>query len=151
MTQVGTIKHDPIPIGEIAKPPFVRLPDPLAMFARRAARLRELAGGHELHAYLKFLADLCDVQHRLQTGLPDAELPPADVIARSRQFRMPPLDRTRFGRDGALDAVWARLLAMAEQVEMPDKARIALERVKSRRSHRRNDFGRRRAGERNTD
>ncbi len=36
MTQVGTPKHDPIPIGEIAKPPFARLPDPSAMFARRA-------------------------------------------------------------------------------------------------------------------
>src|SRR5271156_2568811 len=112
MTQAGTIKHDPIPIGEVAKPPFARLPDPLAMFAGRAARLRGLANGHELHAYLKFLADLCDVQHRLQPGLPDAVLPSADAIARSRQFRMP-LDRIRFERDGAMDAVWERLLAMA--------------------------------------
>lgn len=130
MTQAGTIKHDPIPIGEVAKPPFARSPDPLAMFARRAARLRVLANGHELHAYLKFLADLCDVQHRLQPGLPDAELPPADAIGHSRQFRMPPLDRIRFERDGAMDAVWERLLAMAEQVAMPDKARIALSRLR---------------------
>jgi FdhE protein len=126
MTQAGTIKHDPIPIGEVAKPPFARLPDPLAIFAGRAARLRGLANGHELHVYLKFLADLCDVQHRLQPGLPDAVLPPADAIARSRQFRMPPLDRIRFERDGAMHAVWERLLAMAEQVAMPDNARIAL-------------------------
>ena len=90
MTQVGPTNYNPIPIGEIAKPPFARSPDPLAMFARRAARLRVLASGHELNTYLMFLADLCDVQHRLQPGLPDAELPPADAIARSRQFRMPP-------------------------------------------------------------
>ena len=130
MTQVGPTNYDPIPIGEVAKPPFARLPDPLAMFAGRAARLRALADGHELHAYLKFLADLCDVQHRIQPGLPDAELPAADAIARSRQFRMPPLDRIGFERDGAMDAVWERLLAMAEQVAMPDKARIALARVR---------------------
>ena len=90
------------------------------------------------------------MQHRLQPGLPDAELPPADAIARSRQFRMPPLDRIRFERDGAMDAVWKRLLAMAEQVAMPDKARIALARLKSRRSRRRDDFDWRRSGERNT-
>ncbi len=130
MTQVGPTNYDPIPIGEVAKPPFARLSDPLAMFAGRAARLRALADGHELHAYLKFLADLCDVQHRIQPGLPDAELPAADAIARSRQFRMPPLDRIGFERDGAMDAVWERLLAMAEQVAMPDKGRIALARVR---------------------
>ncbi len=130
MTQVGPTNYDPIPIGEVAKPPFARLSDPLAMFAGRAARLRALADGHELHAYLKFLADLCDVQHRIQPGLPDAELPAADAIARSRQFRMPPLDRIGFERDGAMDAVWERLLAMAEQVAMPDEARIALARVR---------------------
>ena len=45
-------------------------------------------------------------------------------------FRMPPLDRIRFERDGAMDAVWKRLLAMAEQVAMPDKARIALARLR---------------------
>ena len=28
MTQVGPPQFDPIPIGEIAKPPFVKLPDP---------------------------------------------------------------------------------------------------------------------------
>jgi FdhE protein len=129
MTQVGTTKHDPIPIGEIAKPPFARLPDPAAMFARRAERLRVLADGHELHSYLLFLADLCDAQHRLQPGLPDAELPAADAIARARQFNMPPLDRSRFAHDAAFDAVWERLMAMAGGIAMPEGARVALERV----------------------
>jgi FdhE protein len=129
MTQVGTTKHDPIPIGEIAKPPFARLPDPAAMFARRAERLRVLADGHELRSYLIFLADLCDVQHRLQPGLPNAELPAADGIARARQFNMPPLDRLRFTHDAALDAVWERLLAMAGRIAMPMAARVALEHV----------------------
>jgi FdhE protein len=131
MTQVGTTKFDPIPIGELAKPPFAQLPDPLTMFGRRAERLRGLADGHELHAYLKFLAAVCDVQHRIQPGLPDAELPNADAMARSRQFKMPPLDRMRFTRDGAVDAVLEGLLVMAEHVAMPDKARLALGRVRA--------------------
>ena len=65
-------------------------------------------------------------------------------------FRMPPLDRIRFERDGAMDAVWERLLAMAEQVAMPDKARIALARLRVVDPARRNDFDWRRSGERNT-
>ena len=131
MTQVGTPKHDPIPIGEVAKPPFARLPDPLAIFARRAARLKSLAERHELRSYLAFLAELCGIQHRIQDGLPAADPPAADAIAHARQFGMPPLDRPRFTRDAALDAAWERLLAMAHEMAMPESARRALERVKA--------------------
>ena len=129
MTQVGT--YDPIPIGEIAKPPFARLPDPLTMFARRAERLRALADGHQLGSYLLFVADLCDAQHGLQPGLPDIELPAADAVARARQFQMPPLDRLRFTPDAAMHAVWERLLARLADIVVPASARLALERVRA--------------------
>ena len=129
MTQVGPPQFDPIPIGEIAQPPFARLPDPTSVFARRAGRLRSLAQRHRLGPYLKFLADLCDVQHRLQPGLPEVELPPAEDIVRARQFRMPPLDRKRFTREAAVEATWRRLLALADGIAMPDDARAALKRV----------------------
>jgi FdhE protein len=131
MTQVGPTNYDPIPIGEIAKPPFARLPDPLTMFARRAKRLRALAEGHELGAYLTFLADLSDVQHDVQRGPPDAELPAPDTIARARQFKMPLLDRLRFTRSAAFDASWEALLATAGRIVMPDDARLALDRLKA--------------------
>lgn len=131
MTQAGTIKHDPIPIGEIAKPPFAKLPDPPAMFARRAARLRVLADGHELRSYLLFLADLSDAQHQLQPGLPNAELPDADALSRARQFGMPPLDRSRFTPDAAFGAVWERLTAAADSIAMPEGARAALATVRA--------------------
>jgi formate dehydrogenase maturation protein FdhE len=39
MTQVGASKHAPIPIGDTAKLPFARLPDPKILFARCVARL----------------------------------------------------------------------------------------------------------------
>src|SRR5215472_15480121 len=96
MTQVGAPRHDPIPIGEVAAPPFARLPDPGALFARRSARLRALADGHDLKPYLLFLAGLCSVQHAIQADLPAIALPAADAIARGREFAMPPLDRGRF-------------------------------------------------------
>ena len=90
-----------------------------------------LADGPALRAYLLFLADLSDIQHRVQDGLPDVELPSADALVRSRQHRMPPLDRACFTPDAATDIVWQRLTAMADAVAMPDAARVALQRVKS--------------------
>lgn len=131
MTQTGQLPFDPIPIGDIAKPPFARLPDPAAMFARRSERFRSLANGGALRSYLIFLADLCDIQHRLQDGLPEAAAIAADTIGRARQFGMPPLDRSSFTRDAAFDEAWRRLLALADDMAMPESARLALERVKA--------------------
>jgi FdhE protein len=131
MTQVGTPKQDPIPIGEVAKPPFVRLPDPTTLFAGRAARLTSLAEGHELRSYLIFLAELCAAQHRVQDGLPAVEPSDVGTTARAREFGMPPLDRLRFTPDAAMDATNERLLAMAGEITMPADARRALERLKA--------------------
>jgi FdhE protein len=131
MTQVGAPRHDPIPIGQVANPPFARLPEPEVLFARRAERFRSLAPDHDLNSYLLFLADLCTVQHRIQDRLPPAELPAADALARAREYGMPPLDRGRFTADAACDATLDRLLAAAGTCEMPAAARAALLNVRS--------------------
>jgi FdhE protein len=131
MTQTATPQHDPIPIGDVARPPFARLPDPLTMFARRAGRWRLLSDGNALRSYLIFLADLADIQHRLQDGLPEVEATAADTIVRARQFGMPPLDRSGFTRGAAFDEAWHRLLALADGIVMPESARLALARVKA--------------------
>jgi len=129
MTQVGQTQFDPIPIGEVAKPPFVRLPDTSTMFAHRARRLRSIADQHEFRAFLTFIADLSDIQHRLQTVPPHPEPPPAAEIARARQFKTSPLDRSRFTRDAAFDALWESFAAAVGSVAMPHSARLAMERV----------------------
>ena len=89
MAEIRAQGFDPVPIGEVVKPPFAQLPDPLAMFARRSRRLKALADGHALRSYLLLLAELSDMQHRVREGLPDVVLPSADALARSRQHRMP--------------------------------------------------------------
>lgn len=126
MAQVGAPRHDPIPIGEVSAPPFARLPDPASLFMQRGERFRALADGHELKPYLLFLADLCFVQHAVQDGLPEVELPAADALARAREFGMPPLDRSRFTADVACDETLARVLGSAGECEMPAPARSAL-------------------------
>ena len=130
MSKTGAAGHDPIPIGEIAAPPFVRLPDPLTLFATRSLRFRTLAEGHQLGPYLLFLAAISECQHRIQKDLPEPDLPADDARARAREHAMPPLDRTRFTADAALDATLDRLLALAATIDMPDNARAALGRVR---------------------
>jgi FdhE protein len=131
MSKAGAPRHDPIPIGEIAAPPFARLPDPLTLFATRSLRFRSLAESHQLKPYLLFLAALCECQHRIQKDLPEPDLPDAGARARAREHAMPPLDRSRFTADAALDATLDRLLALAATIDMPDTAREALDRVRS--------------------
>lgn len=48
-------------------PAPVLLPDPGTLFQRRADRLRRLAAGHPLSAWLEFVAQLSDAQHALAT------------------------------------------------------------------------------------
>jgi FdhE protein len=130
MSKTGAPRHDAIPIGEIAAPPLVRLPDPTTLFAARAARFRTLAAHSELGPYLDFLAALSDGQHALQDGLPEPAMPGADARARARAHAMPPLDRSRLARDAALDATLDRLLARADAIAMPPAARGALVQVR---------------------
>jgi len=131
MSSKGATQHDPVLIGQTAEPPFVRLPDPKDLFARRAARFRALADGHPLGRYLAFLASLSDVQNRVQDGLVAPDMPARDALARAHDFSMPPLDRGRFTGGTAFDATFGRLLSLASSIDMPDQARLALERTLS--------------------
>ena len=131
MTQVGAPRHDPIPIGDAAAPPFARLPDPRVLFRQRGERFRTLAAGHQLKPYLDFLVDLSAVQHDIQDGLPDVEMPAPDMLARAREHAMPPLDRARFTPDPACDATFERVLASCGACLMPEPARAALDRVRA--------------------
>ena len=129
MSSVGAPTHEPIPIGEIAKPPFARLPDPETLFKVRAGRFRTLSEGHALAPYLRFLAALSDAQHQLQDGLAAPDMPGEETRERSRAFGMPPLDRNAFNADAAFAPTLERLLALAPSIDMPANARAALARV----------------------
>src|SRR5215469_4082038 len=131
MSSVGSPWNDPIPIGKISEPPFVRLPDPNTLFKARAARFRLLCDGHTLAPYLQLLASLSDIQHRLQDGLAEPEMPARDAIEQAREFGMPPLDRSSFTADVAFNATLNRLLTLARDIDMPEPAHAALARTTS--------------------
>ena len=129
MTQVGGFRHDPVPIGEAATPPFAILPHPERLFAQRAERFAFLAQGHDLRAYLYFLAGLCEAQHRVLDGLPEPDRPSTATLARSHEHAMPLLDRRLLTPEPALEATLRRLTMLCATMEMPDEARMALSRL----------------------
>ncbi len=126
MSSADAPRHDPVQIGTVAEPPFVRLPDPKTLFAVRGNRLRALSEGHPLAPYLRLLASLSDIQHRVQDGLAEPGMPAADARDRAREFGMPPLDRGRFTADVAFDLTLDRLLALTRDIDMPEPAHAAL-------------------------
>ena len=129
MSETGVPAREPVPIGAIAAPPFVRLPDPSNHFRLRAQRFAVLALGHELAPYLRFMAGLTEAQHQTQDGLPGLVTPtPADQ-ERARMHAMPPLNLTSFKADAALDVTFDRFFALASEVDMPAAARAALDNV----------------------
>jgi FdhE protein len=131
MSNAGEIRPDPTMIGNVAEPPFARLPDPKSLFKTRAERFVTLVEGHKLGPYLRFLGAVCGAQDRVQERLAEPEMPTADARARAREHAMPPLDRSHFTADAACDATLDRLFALAGDLEMPEQARAALERTRS--------------------
>ncbi|MEP9352512.1 formate dehydrogenase accessory protein FdhE [Xanthobacter sp. KR7-65] len=127
----SAIIPDPSVLEGVSAPVFAYLPDPSTLFARRAARLRHLAPGHPVGAYLSFLAGLCDAQHAAIAATPEPEATDPAQVDRARANEMPPLDRSRFTADGAFDSLFDRLLSEAAAVEMPAQAADNLARVRS--------------------
>lgn len=125
MTRSG-ITPDPSAIQVIPKAPFVRLPDPEQLFAKRAARFRRLAEASELGPYLQFLGSVADAQASVQTGLDAPEAPAPEAVERATRHSMPPIDRTGFVPDAALHELLERLIVAAASIEMPPAAADAL-------------------------
>ncbi len=118
---------DPTVIGEISAPPFVQLPEPGALFARRAERLRILASVSPLKPYLEFIADLSEAQSEIDAGLgPVAARQGND---RGREFGMPSIDRADAASDAGLLTIFDRLFERARNIAKPQDAADALERV----------------------
>jgi FdhE protein len=71
------VKPDPDVVGGVAEPQFVRLPDPVTMFAERARRLQALAVDNPLGPYMVFLRGLVAAQAAVADGMPRSEPPQA--------------------------------------------------------------------------
>jgi FdhE protein len=108
--------------------PFLQWPERSSVFAERAMRLRQLAAGHPMGDYLRFVADLALAQQAALKAFADVPLPDAAAIDRAASAGLPPLPAADWPRDpawqDALRAIVATLKAQA-----PPAAQAALERL----------------------
>ncbi|OZA29204.1 MAG: formate dehydrogenase accessory protein FdhE [Hydrogenophilales bacterium 17-64-11] len=107
--------------------PELRLP-PADLFLTRARRLEQLAEGHTLGNYLRFVAHLAHAQQKHLDAGPAASLPAPELLAQCREYRMPPLAPAGLARpSGWCDT--ARHLALAVQDALPQAGQAALQPV----------------------
>ena len=119
-TRFNDIQPDPSRVGGVAEAPFVRLPNPANLFTERAVRLQQLANGHIMGDYLRFLERVVAAQAGAVAALPA----PAPVAAEQRALRsqhaMPPIseDQVRGNADllAALDYILGALAGSAEHM-----------------------------------
>jgi len=130
MSDSGFIQPDPSMIGGVTKAPFVKLPDPPAVFSRRAQRLRMLTVGGHLASYLEFLASISDAQCAILPELGEARLPAPEFVERAHRFEMPPLDRTAMKGDAILHDTCRHLFASLGSFSKPETAEAALARTR---------------------
>ena len=131
MSDTRSLEPDPSVIGGVSKAPFAYVPVPSVVFARRAERFRMLAKSGNLAPYLSFLAAICDAQGAILPLLAEPALPAPELIARARQYDMPPLDRGAFKSDATLRDTCRKLFDALASVPMPGAAQKAFAQVRT--------------------
>ena len=106
----------------VKAPDPILLPDPAKRFAATARRLEQLAAGHPMEAWLRFVAGLARAQHAVATTLaPAATLEPA-MVAHSIEARLPPLAADGHRRDPSWREGLALLLDRIDRKGLPPAA-----------------------------
>lgn len=122
--------HTPIiPVKSGGEPPQVIAPDASQIFRKRAERFEQLAGGHSLGDWLRFLAAISRAQHDALQVLPALDLPGPEQMRAAREHRMPPLPAQAWARASAwresLAAIATAVTAVAPATAQRDLARLA--------------------------
>ena len=131
MSEVGAPNQGLMNIGEEAKPPFAVLPDPSTLFLARSRRLAALAPGHELAPYLSFLSGLTLAQHEAAQAGSQPVLPPFQRIGQALEHGMPPLSRTQFEPDEAIQRTIDTFLARLGHTQMPADTAAAVQALRA--------------------
>lgn len=117
-----------IPAKSSSEPPAIIVPA-ADVFAIRARRFDQLADGHPLGDWLRFLGAISRAQHDALQALPPLPVPDAAMLAFAREHRMPPLPAQSWQRDpawhDALRQITATVLPAAPEAARADIVRIA--------------------------
>jgi FdhE protein len=123
MTRASRIA-DPIDIGKIAKPPPIRLPDPMTVFACRAERFADLALGNPMADFLSFMAEIARAQ-TAALGVLAAVIRPETCSS----WDAPPLDRSKWQPDPSWRHALAVILDRLDAAALTAETRSAIERL----------------------
>lgn len=131
MSTAATVRV--LPAEEIAaqaggSTPFLRLPVRELVFAEREMRLRQLAAGHAMGDFLRFMAELAKAQHQQLASFGSVPLPDESALSRATREGRPPLPATDWPRDPAWHGVLRALVAALRPVA-PAPARAMLEQL----------------------
>jgi len=118
MTRRLNVPEAAVPAGDMLAPPFVRSPDPAALFRGRAERFRALAAGHELGPYLSFLGEIAEAQAQM-----------VDAVVVRDPVGDQPLDRARVPVDADCIAALRQMVSSMRNIVIPATARDALMRL----------------------
>ena len=112
----------------VGQPDPIILPDPPALFTRRAARLETLADGHPMADWLRFMARVAHAQAAIVVPAPVA--PDLAAIERDLAARMPPLAADGYPRDATWRDGLATLVARVAHDALPAATLATLERLR---------------------
>ncbi len=120
------------PQGGVKAPDALILPDPATRFARTAARLDALSGGHPMEGWLDFMARLAEAQQDAATALGPVTGPEPAALRQAVEARMPPLAADGHRRAPTWRHGLALLLDRMEVDTIPAPARLAIEDLRAR-------------------
>lgn len=132
MTDRATIRvmsSEEILASAAGRAPIFHWPERATLFAERQMRLRQLAQGHAMGDFLRFMAELARVQHAALQRLATVPVPDPETLERAARSGAPLLPAADWPRDPA----WrAELRAMVEDLrsgDPPEGVRAALDTI----------------------
>lgn len=108
--------------------PFFQWPTRSTLFAERQMRLRQLAQGHPMGDFLRFMSDLARVQQAALQRFPALPVPDEAALDRAAQAGVAPLPAVDWPRDAAWRAELRRMVAELRPLA-PEATRAALDRA----------------------
>jgi FdhE protein len=118
----------PIAVSTVAEPARIIVP-PATMFAARADRFAQLAEGHALGDWLRFLGRLTQAQYEVLQAMPPVALPDAQALELSRRHGMPPVPAQQWPRHEVWREALRGIVAALKTADAPDAVCLSCARL----------------------
>lgn len=109
--------------------PFFHWPERRTLFAERQMRLRQLAQGHAMGDFLRFMAELARTQQAALQRFAAVPVPDADALDRAARAGQPPLPAVDWPRDAAWRAELRAMVKDLRGSDLPEGVRAALDAI----------------------